>query len=291
MERKLTGRSRWLAGGGVLVLVLAIIGLVLPRLFGPSDSHRPSPSPSSKPSASPTTLPTGYVPPSKSIINSKGVFVARPDATASASVKALWAQVWGAPPPPADFAKSLGHVPVDNQTSLSQAQANTLGEEYLVGQGYLMYFLEEGSISGALSVSAGSAIGSFPQLQSVLSSGGHVETIGCELPTSLVLVSIPTPPGPISGASPYGFVESFNLAPGGSCSMVTISKAGRAVTLFHVSGKSSASTMTLQEGLAVKIPALGATVWKNLGSVGCPTYTSGESLTLACPSLLPGGAG
>lgn len=274
--------GRWAWGSGlVAVATLLLAGC------GAADAGSGKSTPPPKRSPSPARASAKYVP--SKWINSKGVFVAPPDSAASASVKTQWKRDYGTLPPAVGFIAGLGHVPVNNQTSLSQAQANALGKEYLVGQGYLMYFLAQGSISGALSVSAGSAIGSFPQLQSVLSSGGHVETIGCELPTRLVLVSIPTPPGPISGSSPYGLVESFNLAPGGSCSMVTVSKAARAVTLFHVSGKSSASTMTLQEGVAVKIPALGATVWKNLGSVGCPTYTPRASVTQACPDLVTGG--
>ncbi|MHB1892805.1 MAG: hypothetical protein ACYCTZ_04800 [Candidatus Dormibacteria bacterium] len=235
-------------------------------------------------------MPAGYVP--SKWINSKGVFVAPPDSGASASLKAQWEQAFGVLPPPAGFVKGLGRVVVNNQTSLSQSQANALGEEFLVDQGYLTYFLEEGSLNGALAVSAGNAITAFPTVQNVLGAGGRVQTIGCQLPMSMVLVDIPSPPGPTSGASAYGLVElSDNTAPGRSCSMVTISKTGQRTTLFHVAGINESAGGVLQEGAKVALASMGVTVWKNLGSWNCPTYTVGQKLTIACPTLLPAGSG
>lgn len=289
MERKLTGRSGRLTWGGGLVAGAAVTALLVAGCSAPSNLGGGKPSPSPKSSTSPVRASGKYVP--SKWINSKGVFVAPPDSAASASVKAQWKLDYGTLPPPVGFVKSLGHVPVVNETTgpqaVSQAQANEWGQEFLVAQGYLMYFQAEGSLGGALAVAGGSGIGAFPQVQSTLSSGGHVETIGCQLPTKLVLVSIPTNPGPMSGASASGFVESSSqTGPGGSCSIVGVSKAGQKTTFGTF-----LPSQYLQEGQPVQIPALGLTVWKNVGSAPCPTYALGDSLTQACPSLLTGGAG
>jgi len=263
--------------GGALLMAGCAAG-------NPAGTGKPSPSP--KPTASASTGSGRYLP--SKWVNSKGVFVAPVDSRASASLKAQWESAYGVLPPPRGFVSGLGQVPVDNQTSLPQAEASGLGEEYLVAQGYLSYFLAVGSLNGALAVSAGTAIGDFPQVQAVLSSGGHIETVGCQLPTSLVLVNIPNPPGPEPGASVYGLVQTFNTAPGGSCAFIAVAKSGRKTTLSDVAD--AGADVYLQEGSKVALSALGTTVWKNLGSWSCPNYPA-QSLTEACPSLLTGGAG
>jgi len=278
--RMIPARSRL---GAVAVSLLGGALLMAGCAAGnPAGTGKPSPSP--KPTTSASTGSGKYLP--SKWVNSKGVFVAPADSGASASLKAQWETAYGVLPPPQGFVSGLGQVPVNNQTALPQSEANTLGEEFLVAQGYLSYFLTEGSLTGALAASAGSAIGAFPQVQSVLLSGGRVEIIGCQLPITLVLVSIPHPPGPVSGASRYGFVETPNTAPGGSCSIVTIAKSGQKSTVAH-----GIPSQTLQEGQSVQVSALGMAVWRNVGSWSCPTYAPTESVGAACPSLLVGGAG
>ena len=273
MERTVTVRSGRLTWRGGLVAGVAATALLVAGCSAPSNLGGGKPSPSPKSSTSPARASGKYVP--SKWINSKGVFVAPPDSAASASVKAQWKLDYGTVPPPVGFISGLGHVPVNNQTSLPQAEANTLGQGFLLSQGYEDYFLAEGSVVGLQAAGGAGVFGDFGTVAAALEAGAHVQVVGCALPTTLSVVTIPSPLGPPAGDT-YGVLAGFTAAPSGHCALVAVSKSGASHTLISYSAQT-----TLYAGSATKIAALGV-LWNPVGGWICPGYQAGAPLTSVC---------
>jgi hypothetical protein len=262
-------RSRF---GAVVVSLLGGALLMAGCAAGnPAGTGKPSPSP--KPTTSTSTGSGKYLP--SKWVNSKGVFVAPADSGASASLKAQWETAYGVFPPPQGFVSGLGQVPVTNLTNVSQGEADQWGQAFLVDQGYEDYFLAAGSSKGVAAVANGNVIPDYSAVSADLAAGVRVYVVGCALPISLTLVTIPSSLKPPAGDS-YGLMASFKPLANGGCQLQGATVNGPGATIW-----SGTDVPDLYEGRVTSIPALGS-VWVPLGALSCPSYQVGGDLAAAC---------
>lgn len=278
MEKKVQRRPGRLTQGSGLVAGIAVTALLVVGCGASGHAGGHKASPSSSPTASSTSSPTGYVP--SKWVNAEGVFVAPPDSAAPASVKAQWKLAYGVLPPPPGFIRGLGHVPVVNETTgaqaVSQAQANSWGQAFLVAQGYMDYFLSVGSNAGLLGVASSNIVPDYSTVAAALASRQDVYVVGCALPVSLTLFQIPTPLQPPPG-EPYGLMALFRPLANGKCETRT-APSTTGGTLVESSGNAPA----LYAGAVKTTPMLGA-IWYSPGVYACPTYQPGAAVAAACP--------